>query len=316
MAFTAAPHGGTAVLEGVIASGPVLTGTSRVDPDAVIFQGHYPGCPLVPGLLLVEQAHAIVAASRYGRDRHLAAVERARFLKPVLPDDDLTLTIRLEGETEPSRRAGGDMRCSATISNQLGRVAVVRLRYAAGAQVAERRTAEPAARDQAAAVAGVAAIKSRIPHRDPVLLVDRVLRVEPGVSLTAAKDVTDDEPSGRWVAETMGSVGEGVYPMGLVLESWAQAAVLLICWDRPNPEVVTGNVALGISFSDVEVCGPVYAGDVLEHHVELVKTLGDVATLRGSCRVGGRTVARIGDFIEGMRPAATLLVGRPGGGRN
>ncbi|MGW7362912.1 3-hydroxyacyl-ACP dehydratase FabZ family protein [Streptomyces sp. NPDC054841] len=130
MSLPAAPRGGTAVREEIGETGPVLTGTSRIDPQAPVFQGHYPGFPILPGLLLVEYTHAMVSATRYGKGRRLAAVDRARFLKPVLPGDEITITVALSGDVEPGSAGDGDMRCTATVSHRFGKAAVIRLRYA------------------------------------------------------------------------------------------------------------------------------------------------------------------------------------------
>ncbi|MGW7362913.1 3-hydroxyacyl-ACP dehydratase FabZ family protein [Streptomyces sp. NPDC054841] len=159
---------------------------------------------------------------------------------------------------------------------------------------------------------GIEEIKRRIPHRDPVLLVDRVTGVEPGVRLTAIKKVSAAEPSGRRVVDTLGTDDVDLFPTSLVLESWAQAAVLLACWDQPNPDVLTGMVELAVSLADTEVLRPVRAGDVLEHHVELTRVTGDVATLSGTCRADGQVVARIGELFVAARPARSLLAGRSG----
>jgi 3-hydroxyacyl-[acyl-carrier-protein] dehydratase len=147
-------------------------------------------------------------------------------------------------------------------------------------------------------VIGPAAIKKIIPHRHPLLLVDRVVEVEPGRRLLAVKAVTAAEPGYAWIG--------AAYPVGLLLESWAQAAVLLACWERPNPDVLSGNVALLAGVRDAQVLGPVHPGEAVEHEVQVLRDLGDTVILTGTSRVDGRPVLAVDRFTVALRAAGVL----------
>ncbi|EFL50027.1 beta-hydroxyacyl-(acyl-carrier-protein) dehydratase FabZ [Solidesulfovibrio fructosivorans JJ]] len=69
-----------------------------------------------------------------------------------------------------------------------------------------------------------------LPHRYPFLLVDRVLEYEPGVSITAIKNVTVNEPffQGHFP-------GLPVMPGMLILEALAQAGGLLVSKSLEGP---------------------------------------------------------------------------------
>jgi len=57
--------------------------------------GHFPGHPLVPGVLLLEQvAHAL----RAWRGQRLARVLEAKFVAPLLPDESAQLLLSEVGE--------------------------------------------------------------------------------------------------------------------------------------------------------------------------------------------------------------------------
>jgi 3-hydroxyacyl-[acyl-carrier-protein] dehydratase len=78
---------------------------SRNEP---FFDGHFPGHPVMPGVLIIEalaQAGALLAAKTAGFDPatqvvYFMAIDNAKFRKPVIPGDVLTL------EVVPLRKGG------------------------------------------------------------------------------------------------------------------------------------------------------------------------------------------------------------------
>ncbi|MEV5016069.1 3-hydroxyacyl-ACP dehydratase FabZ family protein [Streptomyces sp. NPDC053780] len=153
---------------------------------------------------------------------------------------------------------------------------------------------------------GLDRIKSTIPHRGELLLVDRVTEVEPGRRLTALKAISGNEPCyaplGRDAAPA-----DYAYPTSLVVESWAQSAVLLSVWEAPNPDVLAGKVELAGSINDVVFGVRAHPGEVLEHRVRLVKAVGETAILTGETCVGGREALRVGSFVVALRDVTELL---------
>jgi UDP-N-acetylglucosamine acyltransferase len=69
-------------------------GVKLVSANEPYFAGHFPGAPVVPGVLLCE-ALAQLATAAAGGDGDLAldGVERARFRRPVVPGDELRLDV-------------------------------------------------------------------------------------------------------------------------------------------------------------------------------------------------------------------------------
>lgn len=70
-----------------------ITTVTPVDGDEPCFAGHYPGHPILPGVLLIEMMQRAVrryAWQRLGRPVRLQAVDRARFSAPVGPGDEVT----------------------------------------------------------------------------------------------------------------------------------------------------------------------------------------------------------------------------------
>jgi 3-hydroxyacyl-[acyl-carrier-protein] dehydratase len=146
----------------------------------------------------------------------------------------------------------------------------------------------------------IADIKRLLPHRYPILLVDRVISASPGESLVATKAVTANEPCYAAMGD---DPGDHAYPPALLIESWCQAAGLLICLDMPNPDVLANQVTLFVGINDLRLAGRVRPGDVLTHHVRLVRALRNEAVLEGEATVGDSVVLAVGYVIIALRPA-------------
>src|SRR5210317_1585750 len=78
------------------------TAVVDVKKDSFFVQGHFPGQPVMPGVLIVESlGQAAAALTAHGIDKStyenklvfLMGVEKARFRNPVIPDCDLLLKI-------------------------------------------------------------------------------------------------------------------------------------------------------------------------------------------------------------------------------
>jgi 3-hydroxyacyl-[acyl-carrier-protein] dehydratase len=145
-------------------------------------------------------------------------------------------------------------------------------------------------------------IRRVLPHRFPILLVDRVDQIEPGVSLVATKAVTVNEPCYTGLPDDV----DHAYPSTLLVESWCQAAGVLAVQDRPNPDVLSAQVPLFGTITGLELPVPVYPGDVVRHHVRAVKILSNAAVLQGESLVDGVAVMRVRQVVIALRPADAL----------
>jgi UDP-3-O-[3-hydroxymyristoyl] N-acetylglucosamine deacetylase/3-hydroxyacyl-[acyl-carrier-protein] dehydratase len=121
-----------------------------------------------------------------------------------------------------------------------------------------------------------------LPHRYPVLLVDRVLEVEPGRRLVAIKNVSSNEPyfQGHWPSRP-------IMPGVLIIESMAQAAGILIAASVR----LDGRVAMLASVDDVKLRRPVVPGDQLRLEIQAQRIKQTSACVSAIARVGNAVAA-------------------------
>ena len=122
-----------------------------------------------------------------------------------------------------------------------------------------------------------------LPHRYPMILIDRVTEVIEGVSLTAIKNVTINEPyfAGHFP-------GQPVMPAVLILESMAQAGAFLVLNTVPDP--LQKNMLFS-SISDSKFRIPIIPGDQVIIKMQLIKIRLGAVKLRGEAYVFEKLVA-------------------------
>jgi 3-hydroxyacyl-[acyl-carrier-protein] dehydratase len=75
-------------------------GIKNVSVNEPFFQGHFPGHPIMPGVLIVEamaQVSGILAfhSGANGKSTYFMSIEKAKFRKPVVPGDQLRLEVSI-----------------------------------------------------------------------------------------------------------------------------------------------------------------------------------------------------------------------------
>jgi 3-hydroxyacyl-[acyl-carrier-protein] dehydratase len=85
-----------------------IVGIKNVTSNEPFFQGHFPGRPVMPGVLILEamsQVGAILALKSLGRATrpvvYLTGIDGARFRKPVVPGDRLRLEVDVVKKRAP-----------------------------------------------------------------------------------------------------------------------------------------------------------------------------------------------------------------------
>ena len=122
-----------------------------------------------------------------------------------------------------------------------------------------------------------------LPHRYPMLLVDRILEVEEGKRIVGIKNVTINEPffQGHFP-------GHPVMPGVLIVEAMAQVGGMMLMDAVEDPK---SKVVYFMSIDKVKFRKPVVPGDQLRFELELLSFRGKRCQMRGEASVDGARVS-------------------------
>jgi beta-hydroxyacyl-ACP dehydratase FabZ len=126
-------------------------------------------------------------------------------------------------------------------------------------------------------------IESVLPHRYPMLLVDRVLELEPARRIVAVKNVTVNESffAGHFP-------GQPVMPGVLVVEGMAQAGGILLLHDIGDRQ---SKLLYFMAIEHARFRRPVVPGDQLRYEVEVMRMRSTTCKLQGKAIVDGEVAA-------------------------
>jgi 3-hydroxyacyl-[acyl-carrier-protein] dehydratase len=141
----------------------------------------------------------------------------------------------------------------------------------------------------------IQAVLKYLPHRYPLLLLDRIKECEPGKRVVALKNVTVNEPhfQGHFP-------GRPIMPGVLILEAMAQAAgVLVFSAAQPRED----SVYYYVGIDNARFKRPVLPGDQLEIEVTLERMLRGIGKFACAARVGAEVAAEA-TILCSVKPAA------------
>ena len=110
--------------------GKRIVALKNVSANEPFFQGHFPGRPIMPGVMILEAmaqaAGVLIISADKGTDHHqniyyYVGIDDARFKKPVIPGDQLELDVKVErmlrgiGKFSCVARVGTELAAEATI---------------------------------------------------------------------------------------------------------------------------------------------------------------------------------------------------------
>ena len=142
----------------------------------------------------------------------------------------------------------------------------------------------PPASEAPVAGLNISRIMRAIPHRYPLLLIDRIIELVPNISAVGLKNVSVNEPffQGHFPVHP-------VMPGVLIIESMAQtSAVLVVQTLGPQAE---GKIVYFMTIENAKFRRPVTPGDQMRVHVTKLRSRGNVWKFSGVARVDGAAVA-------------------------
>ena len=260
-----------------------LIGVKNLSINEPFFQGHFPGHPIMPGVLQVEAMKQLAEIAVRGEldpsgngDVYLWKLSKAKFRNPNLPGDRAKVEITVNGIED------GAASITGTVSNSGG------VTCEAAFTLKMREKSAPAEMpelfndyDRAAGFASeITEVTKVMPHRFPFLLIDGIRYMDEAKAV-AVKNLTGGEAMFMHAAEDY-----AVMPETVLCEILAQAGCACVLARPEN----AGKLGLFAALMDAESFAPVYPGDQLVVDVDLPPARKTFGKGSGKIYVNGKVV--------------------------
>ena len=128
-------------------------------------------------------------------------------------------------------------------------------------------------------------IESLIPHREPFLLIDKLINIEPMVSATGIINVTKDKFffNGHFPEQP-------VMPGVLVVEAFGQSAAALTAYSL-DPSIVKNKLVYLMTIQNARFRNPIFPGCELKLNITALKSKGRIWKYKGVAMVENKIMA-------------------------
>jgi len=253
-----------------------------------VFNGHFPGHSIVPGVLQVEamkQLAQLAVADKLDPkgedDIYMRVVEKVKFRKPNNPGD------RMLVEAEVLEIANGEAIVSCKTTNNSGLSCQAKITLAVRPKNHPTRMPKIFTEfdKHAETPSDVHEIMKRIPHRYPFLLIDNIAEYgEDGTTICAVKNVSQNEPMFANCPDDY-----AVLPESLQCEIAAQSGCVSVL---ANPEN-KGKIGYFMSIEKAEVLAPIFPGDQINCNMAIHSGSSRFGKGHGTISVDGEVVFKI-----------------------
>lgn len=263
-------------------------GVKNVTINENVFNGHFPGHSIIPGVLQVEamkQLAQIAVADKLDpcgkNDIYMRIVEKVKFRKPNNPGD------RMMVEAEVLEIDNGEAVVSCKTTNNSG------LSCQAKITLAVRPKAQPEAMPKmftefdknAETPSDVHEIMKKIPHRYPFLLIDNVVEFgQENTTICVIKNVSQNE-------EIFANCPDdyAVLPASLQCEIAAQSGCISVLSRAENKD----KIGYFMSIDRAEVLAPIFPGDQIVCEMTIHPGSSRFGKGHGTISVDGKVVFKI-----------------------
>jgi UDP-3-O-[3-hydroxymyristoyl] N-acetylglucosamine deacetylase/3-hydroxyacyl-[acyl-carrier-protein] dehydratase len=230
----------------------------------------------------------LAPARTFGFTREVDALRAQGLLRgastasAVALTDTAVIDTTLRWHDEFVRHKAGDIVGDLALAGGRVRAHIVANRPSHRGNVSLARTLSRAGRRSTVAL-DINKILEIMPHRYPLLLVDRIVEVQGNQRVVGIKNVTINEPffQGHFP-------GHPIMPGVLIIEAMAQVGGFLLMGTVEDPQ---NKVVYFMSIDNVKFRRPVVPGDQLRTELEMIQHRGRTCRMRGTAYVDGNLVA-------------------------
>jgi 3-hydroxyacyl-[acyl-carrier-protein] dehydratase len=267
-----------------------LTAIKNVTTNEIQFMGHFPGNPIMPGVLQLE---AVLQAGTIAFKRHrplqrsesiiLKEVKKVRFKNPIIPGDQVIISTKIDNITDDSC----EVKASCKVNGKLNSQSHIVIAYLDETLLIPKSfttefKAEELTQDTGE-VFGVNEIASYIPHRFPFQFIDTVIYSQDD-RIIGEKLVSANEPFA-----TSFTSKAPFMPNIMLLETIAQVG----CVKLLSQDIHKGKIGLFLAIENCIIHRPAVPGDKLTFDVSFLFFKASMGKAAGKIYCGNEVVAEM-----------------------
>jgi len=250
------------------------------------FQGHFPGHPILPGVLSVESIAQLAEVAVWeeldpyrARDIYVKKLMQVKFRKPNTPGDRMLIELEVE------QIVNGEALISATVKNSSGLACQAKLILAVRDRITDFTfSTEFNEFDKSEEIPyDTSAVMGILPHRYPFLFTDYVAKCE-GQSIVSVKNMSNTDNIFRTYRDGYSVLSNTIQP-----EIISEAGAIHMLID----ERFKGKLTYFMGIDEADSFEPVFPGDQAVLEVEIPPSFKRFGKGKGLMRVNGKIVSQM-----------------------